>query len=76
LVALGGAIALGFISFESSMFLSGFLSLNLFVVGILALFLYAALSGIMLFSMPWLIGFSREEINSKFQIIKLSWVQR
>ena len=76
LVALGGAIALGFISFESSMFLSGFLSLNLFVVGILALFLYVALSGIMLFSMPWLIGFSREEINSKFQIIKLSWAQR
>lgn len=76
LVALGVSVVLGFISFESSMFLSGFLSLNIFVTGILALFLYVALSGIMLFSMPWLIGFSHEEINSKFKIIKLSWIQR
>jgi O-antigen/teichoic acid export membrane protein len=74
-VALGGAISCGWLSFELVEVLNNVISINLFLKGILALFLYCGFVGMLTWRMPWVAGVSRQEIkNFFFKLVQLSWI--
>tara|TARA_B100000315_G_scaffold210435_1_gene206711 strand:- start:16 stop:1536 length:1521 start_codon:yes stop_codon:yes gene_type:complete len=74
-VALGGALSFGWLSFELVETLNNFSPISLFFRGGLALLLYCGFAGTMVWRMPWIAGTSRQEIrNFFFKLVNLSWV--
>ena len=74
-VALGGALSLGWLSFELVDILNGFLQMNLFFKSGLTFLIYCGFAGAMIWRMPWVAGASRQEIKAfTAQFFKLSWI--
>jgi O-antigen/teichoic acid export membrane protein len=74
-IALGGALGLGWLSYEFVEILSSFLSDSLFFKGGLMLLLYCGFTGMMIWQMPWIAGTSRQDIKSYyFKFIKLRFL--
>jgi hypothetical protein len=70
-IALGGALGLGWLSFE----LISFFPISLFFKGGLTLLLYCGFMGIMIWQVPWIAGTSRQDIKSYyFRFIKLRFL--
>ena len=74
-IALGGALGLGWLSFELVEALNSYISLNLFFKGGLTLLLYGGAMGMMTWQMPWVAGTSRQDIKSYyFRFINLRFL--
>ena len=74
-IVLGGALGLGWLSFELIEALSSYLSVNLFFKGGLMLLLYGGVVGVMTWQMPWVAGTSRQGIKSYyFRFINLRFL--
>ena len=75
MVALGGALGFGWLSFELVESLNGFISTSLFFKGGLTLFLYCGFAGMMIWWMPWVAGVSRQDIKVYyFKFVKLRFL--
>jgi O-antigen/teichoic acid export membrane protein len=73
-IALGGALGFGWLSFQCVENLSLLVSINLFFQAGLMLLLYCGFVGMMMWWMPWVAGVSRQEVkNFMFKVFKLSW---
>ena len=74
-VALGGALSCGWLSFEFVEVLNSYISVNLFFKGGLMLLLYGGVMGMMTWQMPWVAGTSRQDIKSYyFRFINLRFL--
>jgi O-antigen/teichoic acid export membrane protein len=74
-IALGGALGLGWLSFELVEALNSYISVNLFFKGGLTLLLYGGVMGMMTWQMPWIAGTSRQDIKSYyFRFINLRFL--
>ncbi len=74
-VALSGALSLGWLSFELMAFLNAFLHMNLFFKFCATFLIYSGFAGAMVWQMPWVADASREEIKAFIaQFFKLSWI--
>ena len=73
-VALGGVLIFGGLSFEFVELFNSFISISLFFQAGLMLLLYCGFVGMMMWWMPWVAGVSRQEVkNFMFKVFKLSW---
>jgi hypothetical protein len=63
---LGGALCFSWFSFELVQFITKLVALNFFFNGLLTLLLYCGFFVVMVYRMPWVLGFSRQELKDFF----------
>lgn len=72
-IGIASVLPLGWLSYQLAAVVGFFTASNLILQGIFALFLYGFLIATLIWTVPWLIGFSREELVTTYLKFKNSF---